>query len=495
MKTIPLLMSKTKLMRGYRCLKSVYLTVHHPELEAPITPDLQALFDQGHIVGKKAQEYFPGGTLIDNKPWDFSGALHKTRELIANGARVIYEAAFEFAGCYARADIIQFSETTNRWKIFEVKSSTKVKPEHYDDVGLQAWIMAKSGLALEQINIVHLNTECHFPDLTNLFTTVDVTDIIRENYLSVQPKIREILKTLREFEIPNIDIGPHCQDPNDCGFIEHCWKQKEIPTLSVFNLPQIRQKKWDLYYNGIIELDDPRLIDLNPLQERVVHCYQTKERYIDRSAIQEILSQWQYPFVYLDFETINPAIPCYEGCKPFEHVPFQFSVHVQPSPNAPCTHHEFLHDTADDPRKTLIPALLKACGDSGTIVAYFGRFEAERIEALANYSPPHRDALLKLAERIKDPLPIIRDHVYDNAFGGSFSLKKVAPALLGEAQSYDGMEVSNGNDAQRAFIELISNNTSHPKKAQLKKAMLDYCKKDTEMMVELVKWLLSLQNK
>jgi len=177
------------------------------------------------------------------------------------------------------------------------------------------------------------------------------------------------------------------------------------------------------------------------------------------------------------------------GTRPFEQVPFQFSVHTWSSPDAEITHKEFLHLSADDPRSPLIPALLNACGQQGSIIAYFGRFESERIQALADFSPHDRDALLQLVERIVDPLPIIRDAVYDNAFAGSFSLKKVAPALLGESHSYDNMAVANGNDAQRAFEELISPTITHERKKELECAMLEYCKKDTQVMVELVKWL------
>jgi uncharacterized protein DUF2779 len=133
--------------------------------------------------------------------------------------------------------------------------------------------------------------------------------------------------------------------------------------------------------------------------------------------------------------------------------------------------------------------LLEACGEQGSIVAYFGRFEAERIKALADYSHQHHDALINLIDRIVDPLPIIRDAVYDNEFGGSFSLKSVAPALLGKSHSYDNMLVANGHDAQRAFVELISPNTLEDRKLVLKTAMIEYCEKDTFVMVELVKWL------
>lgn len=498
MNKIPSILSKTKLLRGYRCAKSIYLTIHDPKLEAPITPDLQALFDQGNQVGEAARKFFPGGTLVDNKPWDFIGSIARTRELIAKNTNIIYEAAFEYLGCYARADIIIFSETTQRWRIIEVKSSTKVKPEQIDDVGLQAWIITKSGLAIEQINIAHLNSDCRYPNLENLFNIVDVTADIRDRYLSIKPKLSEIMHLIRQPEIPDTDIGNHCLSPTACGFTEHCWKQKNIPSLSVLNLPGLREKKWDLYQQGIIELgdnklNDSNLIDLNVLQKRIIQCHQTGERYINAEYIKSALSEWQFPLVFLDFETINPAIPRYMDTKPFQQVPFQFSVHVWTEPNATITHTAFLHDNVDDPRPTLIPQLITACGTEGSIVAYYGKFEAERIQEMAAYSPENAEPLLKLVERIVDPLPIIREAVYDNAFQGSFSLKYVAPALLGEAQSYKGMTVANGGDAQRAFEELISTTTSPQRKQDLYTAMLKYCEKDTYVMVELTKWLFAHQ--
>jgi hypothetical protein len=492
MNPIPKLLSKTKLMRGYRCHKCIYLTIHHPELEAPITAETQALFDQGNQVGEKAREYFPGGILVDNKPWDFIGALNKTRELIQNGTTLIYEAAFEYMGCYARADIIQYSDQTKRWNIIEVKSSTKVKPEHYDDVGLQAWIIAKSGLPIESIHVLHLNSHCHYPDLQDLFTQVDVTQDIRERYLTIKPKINEIVSCIRHPNMPDIDIGQYCLQPTECGFKQVCWKK--IPEYSLFNLPGLRDKKWDLYAEGMINIDDARLTEmneLNELQKRIIECYKTGQRYLNPEKIKMELSAWTFPLVFLDFETINPAIPRYENCSPFEHVPFQFSVHIMSSLDSEIIHKEFLHDNAGDPRPALIPALLEACQQQGSIVAYFGKFESDRIKALSDYSPSQSEALNQLIERIVDPLILIRENIYNNAFQGSFSLKKVAPALLGRAFSYEGMEIANGNAAQRAYEELISDGISDQRKNKLKTAMLEYCKKDTYVMVELVKLLYS----
>ncbi|VVC75605.1 hypothetical protein AQUSIP_08950 [Aquicella siphonis] len=492
MNPIPRLISKTKLMRGYRCLKCIYLTIHEPALEAPVTPDLQALFDQGNLVGDAARKQYAGGELVDNKPWDFTGALARTRELITAGSPIIYEAAFEYMGCYARADIIQYSPETKRWRIYEVKSTTKVKPEHLDDVGLQAWIMAKSGLPLEKIHIVHLNPDCRHPDLTHLFVEVDVTERIRENYLEIKPKVKEILTVIRQETVPDIDIGPYCLSPTECGFTSHCWPEKKVPETSIFNLPGLREKKWQLYYEGIIQLDDPRLRGLNDLQERIVTCFKTGERYLDRDAVRSALAAWKFPLVFLDFETINPAIPRFAGCHPFQHIPFQFSVHVWQSPDSAVTHLDFLHEADDDPRPSLISALLDACQTQGSILAYYSKFESDRIRELADFSSEHSEALVNLLERLADPLEIIRASVYDNAFAGSFSLKRVAPALLGQAYSYEDMLVANGGDAQRAYEELVSARTSPERKKLLKKAMLDYCEQDTRVMVELVKWLFNV---
>ncbi len=479
-------------MRGYQCVKNIYLTIHHPELEAKITPEQQAVFDQGNEVGEAARKFFPGGVLIDNKPWDFFGSLKKTRELLAQKTEIIYEAAFEHQGCYARADVIKYSPETQRWKIYEVKSSTKVKEEHINDVGLQAWIIASSGLPLEQINVVHLNTLCVFPNLENLFTIEDVTAKIREIYPRILPKITHLFSTINSETIPDIDIGPQCTAPYDCGFMESCWKEKKVPELSVLNIPNLKEKKWEYFRQGIISVDDSRISELNPLQQRMVESFKTGKRFVNIEGIKSSLDAWKFPLVFLDFETMNPALPRFDGCGPYRHVAFQFSVHRMDSLEAEILHTEFLHEADSDPRPTLIPALLKACDGEGSIVAYFGKFESDRILEMAEFSPFHKEALETLVPRIVDPLPLIREHVYDNEFKGSFSLKSVAPGILGKQQSYEGMLVANGSEAQRAYSELIHANTTADRKRELVTASLEYCKKDTLVMVELARWLFAL---
>lgn len=492
MKQLPKLLSKTKLMRGYQCLKSIYLTVHHKELEPPVTPELQSIFEQGNKVGERAREKFPEGVLVENPAWDFFGALKKTRELLKEETQVIFEAAFEYQGCFARADMIVYSQESKRWSIYEVKSTTKIKDEHYDDIGLQAWIMANAGLPIEKIILMHLNNECKYPNLVHLFKENDVTDEIRQRYLNIPHQLNNIFKALRSPETPSVDIGPHCSVPNECPFVNQCWKEKRIPDLSIFNLPSIKSKKWELYQEGIINLDDPRLIykELSSVQLRAIEVFKNKERFIDRLALQELLKNWKFPLIFLDFETINPAIPRYNQTTPYQQVPFQFSVHVCESLDAQPIHHEYLHTEPTDPRASLLSKLLEVIPATGSIVAYYCQFESQRLMELADYFPQHQHQIQDMISRFVDPLPLFREHVYDNDFAGSFSLKSVAPAILGQKHSYQDMPIENGTAAQRAFEEIINPDTEQSRREYLIQASLEYCKKDTLVMVELVKWLM-----
>ena len=489
MATIPKLISKTKIMMGYQCHKNLYLAVHQKELIPRITPELQALFDQGNKVTEYARKKFPSGVLVDNPAYDFIGSLKKTRELLAAQTEFIFEAAFEYKGCYARADVIAYNSQTQRWSIIEVKSTTKVKDEHLDDVGLQVWIMANAGLPIEKISIMHLNNTCRFPDLDNLFTEDDVTDRLRELHTKISPRLNDIFSALRSDEVPPQKFGAHCFAPRECQFIDHCREQAGIPAKSVFSIPGLREKKWELYDKGIVDLLDIDSSELNEKQQLCLDVLKTGRRSVDSEKIKEMLSGWKFPLVFLDFETINPAIPRYNGTSPFTQVPFQFSVHILESIDSTPRHLEFLFDRSDDPRPELIPQLLKACAGEGSVVAYYSKFEAGRIQDLEEFSPEVKTELAALRERLVDPLPIFRDAVYDPAFEDSYSIKSVGPAILGKNFSYDEMSVGDGGGAQRAFEELISNHASLARKSELKAALLNYCKKDTFVMVELVRWL------
>lgn len=478
-------------MRGYRCHKALYLTIQRLDLEPPITPELQALFDQGNQIGELARTYYPGGVLVDFPAWEFVNSLKRTRELIAAGSEVIYEAAFEYKGCYARVDIIKLSKETQRWTMLEAKSTTRVKDEHIDDVGLQAWIVANSGLPVEKIALLHLNPECRFPNLKNLFVEADLTEMLREKYRQTAPRLTAIFEALRDPHEPEIDIGPHCTTNRDCEFKNYCFQQRGLPEISVLDV-YVLKNKWDLYAQGKIQLQDLDTAEMTAIQQRMIQSHLSGQRIMELEAIREGVKDWKFPMVFLDFETVGHAVPRYEGCGPYNQVPFQFSVHVLDSLEATPRHFYFLHDQDTDPRPALIPELLKACQGPGSIIAYNKKFEVGVIERLAEVFPADADALLQLVPRFADPLPLIRETIYDPAFRGGFGLKKVAPALLGEKYSYAELSVDDGGAAQRAYAQYVSGQLSPEARKVVEKSILDYCAQDTLAAMELVKFIMKL---
>jgi len=483
-------LSKSRIMQGLQCPKALYLAIHHPELAPPVGKSQQVIFDRGHQVGELAQKRFPGGILIDAPYTDPEAALRQTQVALANPATTaIFEATFVHEGVLVKADILHRENSNSPWELIEVKSATSCKREYLPDAAVQAWVIRGAGVSLWRVSILHINTNCVYPDLDQIFSSVDVTRETEELLPGLLAEILNLRVFLEKSGVPELPIGPHCDDPHPCAFMEHCWRQSRIPELSVLDVPSLGARKWELFAQGKVRLEDLRGEVLSSTQARVVEVSLSGKRFVDRVAIQQELSRWRHPLLYLDFETIAFVPPRYPGTRPYQQVPFQFSLHIQLQPGGPVAHTEYLHEDVTDPRPAIIQALLASLGTEGSIVSYNATFEGQRIEEMAKAFPEHAARLRALLPRLVDPLPLMRRAVYDKAFHGSFSIKSVAPALLGPEMSYEGMLVADGGDAQLAFEELIHPATPAARRGELRAAMIDYCRKDTLAMVHLVAWL------
>lgn len=483
-------LSKSRLMRGLQCEKCLYLTIHHPELEPPIDAVQQVIFDQGHAVGKLAQKEFPGGVEITAPYYDTTEAVRQTTIAMQNGAKAIYEATFFQDDTVVKVDILHRKNLKAPWEVVEVKSTTSVKSEHLSDLAIQVRILELAGMKLKTISLMHLNPLSTAPELKNLFKATNVSKEVQSIKTQLPQKISELKKLLTQPEPPTTDIGPHCFEPYDCPFIDHCWKH--VPPRSIFDFPQLGAKKWKFYEQRIIDLNDSKFGPFEGINAKRLEAIRCNKRWVDTSSITEAMKTWKWPLLHLDFETIGFAIPKYDGTCPYQQVPFQFSAMVQEKMGGPLEHVQFLHEEQSDPRPFLVEALAKVLKRGKSIVAYNKGFESGKISKLAEAFPKQSKILLAACDRLVDPLPIFRNAVYDPAFGDSFSIKSVAPAILGKSASYDGMVVSDGTAAQLSFIELINPHTSPTRKAELRSAMLAYCKKDTEVMARLVDWLVNL---
>lgn len=465
----------------------MYISLNKPELLPPVSSATQAIFDQGHEVGAEAQKLYPNGVFIEAESYEAQKAYAATLEAIKNGANTIYEATFIHDDVQVRIDILHRKNSKLNWELIEVKSSTGVEEVYFKDIGIQTWVATGAGIKIEKSKLMHINNQCTFPDLSDLFTIVDVTDDIQEWMRDVPKKIASIRKVLSAASEPQIDIGPHCSEPYDCSLAGHCWKH--VPEESIFDLPRIGKKAWELYEDGIIDLNDKKLLKLklNATQKRVVEVTQSGKRYIDKSALKKELSNWVGPLSYLDFETVGFAIPRYNKTRPYQQIPFQFSVQVESG--SKLNAFEYLHDDVTDPRPPLIEALIKAIPNTGSVVSFNKGFESGKMKEMADCFPKYKKELQHIIDRLVDPLPIIRSAVYDKGFQGSFSIKKVAPSLIGKKYSYEGLTIADGGAASQGFISLISGKLKSKEREQLRDDMLKYCNQDTMSMVELVNWM------
>lgn len=488
-------LSKSRVVLGIQCSKALYLSIHKPELAEDVSASQQLIFDQGHAVGLLAQTRFPGGVTIDAPHTDSQAALKQTADAIASGALTLYEATFSHDDVLVKVDVLNRESVRHAWEIVEVKSSTQVKDVHLSDVAVQVWVCRGAGLKVKAASVMTINNQCVFPDLSDLFTMTGVTREI-DDHLSDLPKaVTGFKKMLAATTQPKIDIGPQCDDPYDCNFKTHCWTAKKIPTLSVFDVPRLAaDKKWDFYGKGKVQLASLDVSEFNQTQVRMIECTVKGKRFIDSVGIATALKDWKYPLAFLDFETVGYAIPRYPGQRPYQQIPFQFSCHIRATKDSALEHREFLSEADADPREMICKALVDSVPRSGSVVAYNMGFESGVLNSLAEMFPKFRARLLEIDERLVDPLPIIRSHVYDPEFRGSFSIKAVAPALLGKSASYDGMAVGDGGDAQVAYLAMTDQKTAPTEKSRLRQALLEYCRKDTLGMVELVDWLYEQTN-
>jgi predicted RecB family nuclease len=285
-------------------------------------------------------------------------------------------------------------------------------------------------------------------------------------------------------EAPQIPAGRQCSDPFTCEFFEHC--NPPLPDDHILRLPRIHANTVaKLVALGVQSIHDiPENYPLTERLRRACTSVQMRRPWYG-PELKDELEGLRYPLYFADFETVNPAIPRFAGMHPYDQIPFQWSVHVQQQAGAAPEHFEFLATDRSDPRGAFISSLCNALGDRGSIVVYHQQFESQRLSDLASWLPEFSGRITEIQQRLWDLLPVVRDHVYHPAFGGSFSLKSVLPALVPDL-SYSGMEVGDGQAAGIAWESLVRGGLDRDDHARTRKALLDYCGLDTLGMVGLV---------
>lgn len=468
-------LSKSRVQVGLQCHRQLWLRVHEPD--APeLEPDaeLQAIFDQGNRVGERARTEFPGGILIPND----DSRIEATRQAIASGASVIFEASFIADDVFVAVDILV--RERRGWRLIEVKSTTSVKQQHLTDAAVQAHVLERAGLRVRRVEIMHLNSDCTYPNLRNLFVRKDVTKDVVAITTKVPRTIKRQLRMLRA-DMPDAKRGTHCESPYECPFQERCFGPvSEHHVTTLYRSGELALELLERGVEEIGDIDEPLDSVIAERQRRAVQS----GKLIVEGELASSLVQFTSPVAFLDFETVGLATPMWKGCSPYQSVPVQMSVHIENGRDH--VHHEWIASGAADPRRALATAVIAACDGASSIAAYNAPFEKRILSDLAEFLPDLAPRLEAIRERVVDLLPVVRAHVYHADFRGSFSLKSVLPALTDAG--YSDLEIADGLSATLALEKRLFGQCDDAEVA----ALLAYCKRDTWGLVLLLRRLREL---
>lgn len=483
------MLSKSQFLKYIQCYKYLWLYKFRRDLLPEETDEsLQRIFDEGYEVEDYARKLFPKGVKAEGL---YETAKKNTDKLIKDGNKVIFQATAMANSLYAMADI--FVKNGDKWDIYEVKSSTQVKDIHVIDLSFQKICFESAGYKIGKTHLVVINTSYVRKgkiDPTKLLKIEDISFDVRNLISETKLNIESALKLIKSPKEPQIRILKQCNSPYECPFIDYCWK--DVPDHSIYSIAcGLSEKKLnELLDQDILEIKDiPE--DFLTRDRALMHRHVVKHNkvHIEPDKIKDDLNSLKYPLYFLDYETFSPAIPLFDGYKPYQRIVFQFSLHVQEKPGGKLKHYEFLAKDFKDPTEDLLKALRKFIAKKGTAISWNAMFEKGCNSEMAKQAPQYAMFLKSVNDSMYDLMLIFRKGYYVHKnFHGSASIKKVLPVLIPKL-SYKNLNIQEGGTASDSWKTLIDPDIDKKEKDKLYRDMLDYCCMDTMAMVEILKFL------
>lgn len=495
-------LSKTNFLICIDCAKNAWLKIHKPDVykKKSLSSFELNIIDTGNQIDELARDLFPNGIAIESRD-----DTESTKKLMAEKTAVIYQPVFTSEKFITASDIFVWNSNTNVYDLYEVKSSTASeenggrKTEDYlIDMAFQKNVLNDLGIKIGTLNLVRLNKEyvrTGEVNLKELFFIEDFTDQVNEKLEDIKQKMDGAYEFLSSEKEPH----GHC----DCickGSNSHCttswYSNSDLPEYPVHSISRIHKKKLtELVDSNIFSIKDvPEDFKLSDNQRRQVDTAQTGKEYIDKNGISEFLETMEYPLSFLDYETYPSAIPKYNGYKPYQQIPFQFSLHVITSPDGESTHYDFIYTDQERPDEHFSKALKKHIPKNGSVVVWSQRFEKGINKQISEHLPEYKDFMENVNDRIVDlMIPFFgKTTMYDHPeFKGSASIKYVLPALV-PTLSYKDMHIQEGGAAADTWNRIISGEYSDDEKNTKIQALKDYCHLDTLAMVEIWRVLKSI---
>ncbi len=482
-----LYLSKSKYCSAVQCPKLLWLSKYMPEtVEAD--PANQAVLDRGSAVGDLAMGLFD--EYVEVPFGDLGDMIRETERLLEAGTPVITEASFSLNGLFCSVDIL-LNRGGKRVSVVEVKSASHVSDINRHDASFQYYVLTGLGLEVEKISLCCLNPAYVRQGplkLDKLFLLTDVTADVRAMQDGVAERINMLRTYMEQVDEPQMEIGEQCFYPYACPCFG--WCTKELPKPNIFDISGIQTRtKLANYRKGIVSFEDievKKALKSDRLIE-VSQALRDLPPVIDREAIRGFLDQLTYPLYFLDFESFMPAVPLYDGCRPYEQIVFQYSLHYIEREGGELQHREYLAQPGEDPRRGVAEQLCRDIPRDVCVLAYNMTFEKTRIKGLAALYPDLADHLMNIHDHIVDLMvPFQKKHYYTRAMQGSYSIKYVLPALFPDDPSldYHNLEgIHNGSEASAAFENM--DKMAPEERESFRQSLLQYCELDTLAMVKV----------
>ncbi len=491
--------SKTQFLHYLQCPKYFWLEKHKPEVvEAIEISDFeQQIIDQGIEVEQWARKLYPTGKLVEGRELK---AVDQTKKYLHEGSTVLFQATFLAEDLYVMVDILEWDKEGKFWVINEVKGTTskEVKKEvHYQDATFQKIVLEKAGYKVGRVQLIELNKEfVKQGDIDPVFL-LQKTDISAE-VAALEPEILlQIAEAKKLMELTTEPSNCECiykSREHHCPTFAYC--HPHVPEYSVHDICRIGsspKKLEEMIDSSWFEITDiPEEFQLSPTQQPQVHVTRTNEVIIENKNIHRELSVIQFPIYFLDYETYPAAIPVFDGCHPFQQVPFQYSLHILAEPDSELIHKDFLHIEASNPMESLARKLREDIGDEGSVIVWNKKFEGKCNEDLALFIPELATFMHGINNRFYDLMEIFSKQLYVHKdFKGSYSIKAVLSVLVPEL-SYKGLEIRDGGMACSAWRQMVFGFETESMKQKLATSLKKYCELDTMAMVQIFEVLSKL---
>lgn len=459
-----LTLSKTQFLKGKKSPYALWYYKHHfndvaskTSKKSPKDLGFETRMMLGNEVGELAKTYYPNGAEVLYKGFDILGDVQETEDFIAQGYDTIYEATAvnPHDGTYAKIDMLKKVRGKDEWDLIEVKSSGSVKDYHVEDMAFQYHVFKAAGYKIR--NCILMHPEKNYVRDGN----IDPKSFFRKNVLTkrVLNKISEVESDIEAL----IDITKSNKTPPE---------DAKLPSQTKSIKKTFKKSTGNSFYENTKRIEQESVNSGNP--------------HVDKESTRDFLDKIEYPVYYLDYETISSPIPMFDGTKPFQQVPFQFSLHIQDKPNGPVKHHSFLHtDNTSDPRKDFADTLVKLCKKKGSVIVYNKSFEASRNNELAAAFPHHADALQNINDRMIDLYPPFQKrHLYHPDQQGKASLKAVLAAFT--PHTYENLDIAKGDVAANEYLHFFKGKKDTKDLPKLFDDLEKYCALDTFAMVALI---------